>query len=474
MKAFRAPGESIGTLDADTAATLVTTASDVALVMDRDGVIQDMAFQRSDLSLELEGSGRWYGRRWSETVSIESQPKVDTLLREAEENIASAWRQLTHQTVQGRDVPILYAAIRLNGGERIVALGRDLRAVSALQQRLVDAQMSMERDYARLRFAETRYRLLFQTSSEPVIVLDGGTHRVVEANPTATTLFETGARRLVGRPFADLFDAPSRARVQAFLNEIRTAGQAEDVEATPVDGGDAVVVCASVFRQEAATLLLVRLAPVAKARRPAQPRDAAEARVLNFFEASPDGFVLADAAGRIISANGTFAEMVQLSDRDKARGAMLDRWFGRAGVDLDVIMANLKQQGSVRLFPTMLRGEQGATLDVEASAVALGQGKTAAFGFTIRDVGRRLASAPRTGHDLPHSAEQLTELIGRVPLKDLVRETTDVIEKLCIEAALELTGDNRASAAEVLGLSRQSLYVKLRRFGFAEAAADEA
>jgi DNA-binding NtrC family response regulator len=43
-----------------------------------------------------------------------------------------------------------------------------------------------------------------------------------------------------------------------------------------------------------------------------------------------------------------------------------------------------------------------------------------------------------------------------------------MIEKLCIEAALELTGDNRASAAEMLGLSRQSLYVKLRRYGIAD------
>ena len=55
-----------------------------------------------------------------------------------------------------------------------------------------------------------------------------------------------------------------------------------------------------------------------------------------------------------------------------------------------------------------------------------------------------------------------------------MRETTDVIEKLCIEAALELTGDNRASAAEMLGLSRQSLYSKLRRFGLGDGGdADE-
>jgi DNA-binding NtrC family response regulator len=49
-----------------------------------------------------------------------------------------------------------------------------------------------------------------------------------------------------------------------------------------------------------------------------------------------------------------------------------------------------------------------------------------------------------------------------------VREATDMIERLCIQAALEVTGDNRASAAEMLGLSRQSLYVKLRRHGLGD------
>ncbi|MCX8254914.1 Transcriptional regulator protein PpsR [Beijerinckiaceae bacterium RH AL1] len=473
MKAFRAPGDTIGALDAATAATLVATAADLALIMDRDGIIQDISFQQSDLSLELDGSGRWYGKAWSETVSLESQPKVDTLLKEATKNVASSWRQLTHQSGQGREVPILYATVRIGGGERIVALGRDLRAVAALQQRLIDAQMSMERDYAKLRFAETRYRLLFQTSAEPVVILDGGTHRIVEANPAAVALFETDARRTVGRPFAELFDAASRSRVQAFLGELRGAGRTDDIEATLAEGGETVV-SASLYRQESATMLLVRLAPAARA--PARlQRSAPDDKVVSFVEASPDGFVLADASGRILGANRTFVEMAQLIDPSAVEGAGLDRWLGRAGVDLDVIVANLKQHGSVRLFATVLRGEQGATLDVEVSAVALGQGRAQSFGFSIRDVGRRLAP-PRQGGELPHSAEQLTELIGRVPLKDLVRETTDVIEKLCIEAALQLTGDNRASAAEMLGLSRQSLYVKLRRFGFADAAAadDEA
>ena len=73
-------------------------------------------------------------------------------------------------------------------------------------------------------------------------------------------------------------------------------------------------------------------------------------------------------------------------------------------------------------------------------------------------------------NELPRSADQLVELVGRVPLQEIVAETADLIEKLCIEAALRLTRDNRASAAEMLGLSRQSLYVKLRRYGIGEVA----
>nr|MCU0625207.1 hypothetical protein [Gemmatimonadaceae bacterium] len=59
--------------------------------------------------------------------------------------------------------------------------------------------------------------------------------------------------------------------------------------------------------------------------------------------------------------------------------------------------------------------------------------------------------------------------VGRVSLRELVRDTVDLVERHFIEAALELTDDNRTSAAEVLGVSRQSLYVKLRRHHLIDA-----
>jgi DNA-binding NtrC family response regulator len=95
----------------------------------------------------------------------------------------------------------------------------------------------------------------------------------------------------------------------------------------------------------------------------------------------------------------------------------------------------------------------------------------------IRDVGRRLVQGPQGARDLTRAVEQMTSLVGRVALRDLVRDTTDLMERHFLEAALELTDDNRTAAAEVLGLSRQSLYVKLRRHslgGSGEAEGEKA
>ena len=127
----------------------------------------------------------------------------------------------------------------------------------------------------------------------------------------------------------------------------------------------------------------------------------------------------------------------------------------------------------MRIFATSLRGEYGLSTDVEVSAVSALEGDQPCLGFTLRNVGKRPAGDAKKGRELPRSVEELTELIGRVPLKDLVRETTDVIERMCIEAALQLTGDNRATAAEILGLSRQSFYAKLRRYGLGDLDGDD-
>lgn len=478
MHAFRAPQTSLGDLDAEATASLIAAAADIALVVDGAGVIRDFAVNSEELLRDLAG-GEWFGRSWLDTVTEESRPKVQALIRDAVARAAPRWRHINQVAAPGgASVPILFSAVRLKA-DRAVAFGRDLRAVSALQQRLMEAQRSVERDYARLRQAETRYRLLFQMSPEPVLVLDAATQKVAEVNPAAARLFGKAARRAIGRPFAEAFDAPSQAAVQSLMSGVRAAGRADDVRARLASNGrPEVVVSASLFRQDEVVSVLVRLSPVA-AQNAADPiaLPKTKTKLLKLVEGVPDGFVVTGQDGQVLSANAAFLEMAQVAVEEQAVGESLERWFGAPGVGLEVLMGSLRQRGSVRLFATTLRGEYGAATEVEISAVTVMNGGQPCFGFAIRDVGMRLATTAtagnnRSGREPLRSVEQLTELIGRVPLKDLVREATDVIERLCIEAALDLTSDNRASAAEMLGLSRQSLYVKLRRYGLGESGAE--
>jgi transcriptional regulator PpsR len=470
-KAFKAPKSSLADLDAEATATLIEASSDVALIVDGAGVIRDMAIHSHDLSTEMAGCDQWLGRAWTDTVMTDSRPKVEALLREAGSSEQPLWRHINQIATRGGSVPILYCGVQVGDDGRIVVFGRDLRALSALQQRLVDAQQSMERDYAKLRHVETRYRLLFEMSSEPVLVLDAATQKVTDANPAARQIFGDTAKGVIGRSFLDAFDEDSAPAVLGLMALVRASGRGDDVRARLADGQREVFVSASLFRQDAATLLLVRMPGVNANTALVVDEPKIKTRLLHVVESAPDGFVVTNPDGRILTANAAFLDMAQLASEEQARGESLERWLGRPGVDLDVLIANLRQRGTVRLFATTLRGEYGENTEVEISAVSVVNGGQPCLGFAIRNIDRRLAPAPTTTtREMPRSVEQLTELIGRVSLKDLVREATDMIERLCIESALELTGDNRASAAEMLGLSRQSLYVKLRRYGLGDLA----
>jgi transcriptional regulator PpsR len=468
VKDFTAPKKSLGALDAEAAARLLTAASDVALVLDGNGVIRDLAFGSDELP--AEGYAQWLGQPWTQTVTVESRPKVEALLKDAAESAAPTWRHVNHPSSHGGDVPILYSAIKVGKSGAVVAIGRNLRALSVLQQRLIEAQQSLERDYVRLRHAETRYRLLFQMASEAVLIVDAANQKVVEANPAALRMLGNGSKHVVGRQFPEGFDAASTRAVATMLAAVRAAGRADDVRVRMAGGGASYLVSASLFRHDQGSQFLVRLAPVdAVAGAAPSPSGALQRAIENL----PDGFVVTEPDGRVLSANRAFLDLVQLAAEDQVRGRSLDDWLGRPRVDLNVLVANLRQHGVVRLFSTSLRGEFGENTDVEISAVSVPDGERPCLGFSIRNVARRIAPpAARASGELPRSVEQLTELIGKLPLKDIVRETADVIERLCIEAALELTGDNRASAAEMLGLSRQSLYVKMRRYGLGDLEPD--
>ena len=343
---------------------------------------------------------------------------------------------------------------------------------AALQARLVEAQAAMERDYARLREFESRYRHLFTATTEALLLVDAQTLRALDANPAACALLGLGSPKVVGASVLAVFNPRSHAALESMAAEMRRGGQGGNLRVDSVSARR-LLVSASLFRQDGAFVLLLRLDP-ADARLSRGDRSDAVDEWARYCGVAPDALVLTDLAGKVLQANAAFAELVQVATERQIRGESLGRWLGRTSVDLGVLITNLRQRGSLKLFSTNLRAEHGSLTEVEISAALVTMEDQTCLGFTIRDVGRRLAGDSHARDDLSRSVGQLAELVGRVPMKEIVANTAGLIEKMCIEAALQLTRDNRAAAAELLGLSRQSLYVKLRRYGLGDIDGDRA
>ncbi len=463
MSSTTSPDALSGALGAGLGSQLVLEANDICLIIDRAGVVEQVAIGSEDAS--LTPAEQWIGKAWTDTATEESIPKINDLLNGGQSS--GRWRQVNHLVDDNLDLPVSWKTIHLDDG-KVLAIGRNLRQVSQLQQRLLDVQSSLERDYARLNQAEVRYRMLFSLASEAILFVDADSRKIVEANPAAGRVLDKPASKLVNRTFPRGFTDNSADAIDELLLRVRAAGGAEDLIVKTAHNDEALRINAALVRREDGPYFLIRMhAPEHGF------HDSYSNQILEIINRSPDAFVVTDPDGRIRAANQAFLNLTAMATVLQVADQPLDRWLGRTGVDVALLLRNLRDRNEIRTYDTTLYPEFGEPIDVELSGVSALDSDEPCFGFVVRRQLQAPAAQPSGGPELPHSLQEMTDLVGRVPLKELVRETTDIIERMCIEAALKMSGQSRASAAEMLGLSRQSLYVKLRRYGIGDSSDDD-
>lgn len=459
---FRQAKRYFSDLDASLIARLVASGVDVALVV-VDGVIKDVATAHDEL-IAADCPASWRGQQWANVATPENAGKVADLLRAAPAD-AGRWRQVTMVDGEGGQIPIKFTSAPLQTRGAVLALGQDLRAVASLQQRLISMHQELEREYITLRDAETRYRILFHALSEPALIVRVADGIVTEMNPAGQQRFGFGERIPANLKLGTLFPAEDQPAIQRMLDRAAAQGSS-DASAVSVRRKSKGTLRATAFRQGTEVFAMVR----AEAAGSALPVDAAEHNNGDAFsavvQAIPDGLVVTTPTMRILSVSRGFLRMVQVADERQLIGDQLSQWIGRSAVELNMLESSLSRRGVARNFATVVRDRFGDEDEVEVSASSARHDGEEVYGFSIRPTARRLTSAdPSGGSWLPSTADQVTGMVGQVPLKDIVRASADVIEKVCIEAALEISQNSRASAAEILGLSRQGLYSKLKRHG---------
>jgi hypothetical protein len=164
------------------AETFVALASDIALVLEEQGLIRKVA-QHPERPLVVAND--WVGRHWADTVRDDSRAKVEQMLADVAATGIARRREINHpQAAPAQSLALAYTAIRLGEQGPILAVGHDLRAQAEMQQRFLAAQQALEQSYWQSRQHEPSHPAV--AANVPMSASDRASFGLASAQASAT------------------------------------------------------------------------------------------------------------------------------------------------------------------------------------------------------------------------------------------------------------------------------------------------
>lgn len=435
------------------ATAFVSLACDVALVLDEQGIVTHAAVAPGTAPVADSGLAQathWVGRRWADTVTPDTRPKIEQLLAEARQPGGARQREVNHACTQsGRPMPVRYAALRLGADGPLLAVGRDLRPAAALQQRLGDAQREMARDHWRQQQQQSRQRLLAEVAGDAVLVVQRPTLCASVANATA--------RQWWGEPGAALPTA-----LHPLLARAASGGQPAQGRVALPHGAEPL-------------LLDVHVMPLPQTD-PPHPAPlllrARRAEAGHSLAPDSDAVLITDAAGRLLMADATLLAWLGADAEAPLLGRPVTQLLGDPHRQLAALLHDVRRLGMTSQ-PAATLGPPGAPWRVSMAASLLAEGEPPPVALVLhRRCAVPAAAAPAAAPaaalpplDLGALLQRMARRLGQMPLDQLLREASDATERHAIEAALAAADGRHDEAAQQLGIEAASLHQRMQRLG---------
>jgi len=447
---------------------IAQASADISFVLDDMGSIHNVYSVNQDLAKQIPDD--LIGKRWVDIVETDSRTKVQRLLEDANSNNISKFRQIN---IIGNEaniaLPMMCASIKTLSNKKIIVIGRDLTETAKLQQNLVAAQKEISKNYLQISQLEERFQSIFEIGSEAIIIVRADdAYPIVEMNRNAIKLLLLAKNNCIGKSFISLLPANEIGNANTFLQSIQDISEPGILKIS-FSTGEVMQISATSFTNGGMPYLLLNLKPLDLAK--ASSFLESDSLTIKAIENNDYGFVVCTPEGLILKANKAFNKLSSTKSEQDLIGTNIRNYLGPETVDFDQMMESLKGKASSQSCISSISNASSSIKLVDISAVSVAQPR-ACIGMLFRQVDSRQNQGKRIDKKLVRSSQELSMLVGKVPLRDILAETTDLIEQLCIKAALSLTKDNRVSASEILGLSRQSLYIKLRKYGLVDSSKD--
>jgi PAS domain S-box-containing protein len=262
----------------------------------------------------------------------------------------------------------------------------------------------LERDelLAALRDSEERYRGLFQSESDALLVIDHESGHVLEANPAAAAMYGYPTEELLGLTDLDLSAEPELTRSTTRSTAVEANLTVPSRRHRRKDGtAFAVEMTGRVFSLQGRLVRVVAVRDVSARKRAEEALGRFQLLAAN----SRDIILFMDRDGRIIEANEAAERAYGYSRDELLELTIADLWAAPTQAEIASQMAEADERGI--LFESLHRRRDGSVFAVEVSS----RGATVGGRRTLVSVVRDISERKRVEQALQASEERYRSIV---------------------------------------------------------------
>ncbi len=249
-----------------------------------------------------------------------------------------------------------------------------------------------------LRASELRYRRLFETAQDGILILDAKTGQITDVNPFLVNLLGYSYGEFIGTPLWEIgpFKDTKESKLAFLELQEKEYIRYESLPLETKDGRSiAVEFVSNVYGLNGTRVIQCNIRDITKRKHAEDALHRREEESRRFFEANPAGSYVASPDGRLLTCNSAFARMLGFASVEEALKAdLVSLYPDRAS--RDDFLRLLREKGRLEYNDAELRRKDGSLVHaVENAAVTFDErGELAEIHGCLMDASERQTEQP--------------------------------------------------------------------------------
>ncbi len=336
--------------------TLFETTKDGILILDGDtGTIIDanpfildlLKYQKEDL----------LNRSLWEIGFIGDKDLAEKAAADLKVNKYIKYEDLPLKTNDGKSVDVEFVSNVYTVGEKKI-IQCNIRNIS-----------DRKRAEEKLSSSEIQFRMLFETTKDGILILDGDTGTITDANPFILNLLKYQKEDLIHRSLWEIgfiWDKDLAEKAAADL-KVNKYVRYEDLPLETKDGKSVdVEFVSNVYRIDDRKIIQCNIRDISDRKRAEEKLSSSEIQYRTLFETTKDGILILDGnSGTIIDANPFILDLLKYQKKDLMNRSLWEIGFIRDKDLAQKAAADLKVSKYVKYEDLPLETKDGKSVDVE-------------------------------------------------------------------------------------------------------------